>query len=199
MPIVIEDKQSLEVLRSVDPNFSGLIKTDEDYLKAVFYFRAAGLREDIKSNPKYKVYEHLFDDQKSVDSFFKCVHADGQRVDEMLALDEKYIPLSTAFMFVQNDVLYAKYEDEGSNNNKAVQNMSKINVLKPYLDSEIFKETYNAYTYEDESAVAVLQKVRERLAQKQRAAANQAQGPKKSFEKNSYMPFRNSIDPGRLS
>ena len=31
VPIVIEDKQSLEVLRSVDPNFSGLIKTDEDF------------------------------------------------------------------------------------------------------------------------------------------------------------------------
>ena len=164
--IVIDDAQSLAVLRGIDKNFSGVIKTDEDYFRTVFYFRAAGLKEDIKNKPEYKKYEGLFDNKENVDLLFKCLFSDSKRIDEMLNLDDKYIPLSIAFTFMQNDVLYSKYEDETPHNNMFVQKMAKINILKPYLDSKIFKDTYYEVYGNDTFALLVLQKVRQKMAQK---------------------------------
>lgn len=139
-PIVMNDEASLTILRGIDKDFSGVIKTDEDYHRAVFYFRAAGLKEDIQKHPEYKKYDGLFEKKENIDFLFDCIHADGKRIDEMLALDDKYIALSTAFMITQNDALYEKYEDEGSSNNKAVQTISKMSVWKPYLDSKVFAD-----------------------------------------------------------
>ena len=153
-PIVMDDAQSLAVLRAaIDKDFTGVIETDKDYWRTVFYFRAIGLKNDLEAekeaHPEYAKYALHFSSKKSIDRLFECVWIDSAKHEELLEMDEKYDALYAALLIGRNDCLYEKYRDDTCNNNYKVQFLAKIEILKPYLNSDVFKQTFFEVTKQE--------------------------------------------------
>ena len=146
---VFLDEQSRQKLKEAfGKDFDISINSDEDYSRAVFYFKCIGLKDDVEKlkeeNLFLKGFRHYFLSKENMDKLYDCMHQDALKLEDLILSDDieskEFRAVQEAYNATENDRLYGVYEDDGPNNNKKLTTCLKVSMLSTYLS--VFRQNH---------------------------------------------------------
>ena len=115
------------------------LQTDEDYLRAVFYVKCAGLQRDLKENPSADNEKCAFylSSKENIDTLFDCMYQDMRTFEESAlspSFDDSKLQLyMTPLQIVGNDRLYEAWSDDRVKDNESVSRTLNKQDLEEYF------------------------------------------------------------------